>query len=139
MGKLILLTLTTIDGCASNLEGIKEWGLKRDLYGVSDIYNNSDGVILDSMYLEQIDELLESTDTYCVYEPEPGKEKFTQRLFENRLIDEMYLYIFSYTMGAGIPLFSYKTRVSDLWKLVEAKVYNEDIIRLHYIRVNEDE
>nr|DAE76521.1 MAG TPA: hypothetical protein [Caudoviricetes sp.] len=28
MGKLIFLAMTTIDGCISNLAGIKEWGIE---------------------------------------------------------------------------------------------------------------
>lgn len=63
-------------------------------------------------------------------------ENLTRQLFEDRLVDEMYLYVFSYTVGSGIPLFSHNTGIPNYWKLEEAKVYNEEIVRLHYSRVN---
>ena len=38
--------------------------------------------------------------------------------------------------GSGIPIFSHNIKMSNHWKLEEAKVYNEEIVRLHYSRVD---
>lgn len=38
--------------------------------------------------------------------------------------------------GLGIPIFSHNIKMSNHWKLEEAKVYNEEIVRLHYSRVD---
>lgn len=136
MGKLVLLALTTIDGCISNLEGIKEWGLKWDIYGVTKIYDEADTFITERMGAETVAIIRESIDGYCLYVPEAGMEDFTRQIIEHGLVDELYLYVFSYTVGAGIPLFSHNIGTSNYWELEEAKVYNKEIVRLHYSRVD---
>lgn len=139
MGKLIFLAMTTIDGCISNLAGIKEWGLKRDVYGVTEIYDNADAFIQKGMDANVVSILRESVYGYCLYEPEPEMKELTWEVFEQNLVDELYLYIFSYTVGSGIPIFSHDIKMSNHWKLEEAKVYNEEIVRLHYSRVDTTE
>lgn len=139
MGKLILLAMTTIDGCISNLAGAKEWGLKRDVYGITKICDKADTFILKGMEIKLVSAIRESVTGYCIYEPEPGMENLTRQIFAHRLVDELYLYMFSYTVGSGIPLFSHDTGASNCWKLEEAKMYNEEIIRLHYTRVDTSE
>lgn len=132
MGKLIFLAMTTIDGCVSNLAGVKEWGLKRSIYEITAMYDKADAFISKEMIPEAVAIIRKTVESYCIYEPEPDTENLTRQLFENRLVDEMYLYVFSYTVGSGIPLFSHNTGIPTYWKLEEAKVYNEEIVRLHY-------
>lgn len=139
MGKLIFLAMTTIDGCISNLAGIKEWGLKRDVYGVTEIYDNADAFIKKGMDANVVSIMRESVYDYCLYEPVPEMKDVTQEIFEQNLVDELYLYIFSYTVGSGIPIFSHDIKTSNHWKLKEAKVYNEETVRLHYSRVDTTE
>lgn len=139
MGKLIFLAMTTIDGCISNLAGIKEWGLKRDVYGVTEIYDNADAFIKKGMDANVVSIMRESVYDYCLYEPDPEMKDVTQEIFEQNLVDELYLYIFSYTGGSGVPIFSHDIKISNHWKLEEAKVYNEETVRLHYSRVDTTE
>lgn len=131
--------MTTIDGCISNLKGVKEWGLNRNIYGVSKIYDDADSLITKGMDARQVAILRESIGGYCVCESQPGMESLIRQLFEKRLVDELYLYVFSYTVGSGIPLFPLNAGVANYWKLEEAKVYNEEIVRLHYSRVDATE
>lgn len=139
MGKLIFLAMTPIDGCVSNLAGIKEWELKRNFYGITEMYDKADAFISNEMVPETVTIVRKTIDGYCIYEPAPGTENLTRQLFENRLVDEIYLYVFSYTLGSGIPLFPHNIGISNYWKLEEAKVYDEVMVRLHYIRVDRSE
>lgn len=139
MGKLIFLAMTTIDGCISNLAGIKEWGLKRDVYGITEIYDNADAFVKKGMDANVVSIMRKSVYDYCLYELDPEMKDVTREIFEQNLVDELYLYIFSYTVGAGIPIFPHAIKTSNHWKLEEAKVYNEEIVRLHYRRVDTTE
>lgn len=89
MGKLIFLAMTTIDGCISNLAGIKEWGLKRDVYGITELYDNSGAFIQKGMDANVVSILRESVCGYCLYEPEPKMEELTREVFEQNLVDEL--------------------------------------------------
>ena len=111
-------------------------GLKRDVYGITELYDNSDAFIQKGMDANVVSILRESVCGYCLYESEPKMEELTWEVFEQNLVDELYLYISSYTGGSGIPIFSHNIKMSNHLKLVEAKVYNEEIVRLHYSRVD---
>lgn len=132
MGKMIFLSMVTIDGCVSNLAGIREWGLKRDMYGITELYDNADALITKGMNAEIVETVRKNAEGYCLYEPEPDMGDLTREMFKRRIVDELYLYVFSYTVGSGIPLLSHDTTVANYWKLKEAKVYNEEIVLLHY-------
>lgn len=54
MGKLIFLAMTTIDGCVSNLAGVKEWGLKRNIYEITELYDKADAFISKEMVPEAV-------------------------------------------------------------------------------------
>lgn len=133
MGKMFFLAMTTVDGCISNLKGIKEWGLKRSSYGITEMYEKASAVIAQETSLREIIAIRENITGYCLYEA-TSDNGLTKQLFDNELVDELYLYVFSYTVGSGIPLFPVNVNVATYWKLEEAKVYNEEIVRLHYIK-----
>lgn len=134
MGKIVLLAMMTIDGCISNSEGIKEWGLNRDTYEITKLYADADMIITEDMTMKQVAALREKCKNFCFFEIRPGKEDFFKNLLDSQIIDELFIYLFSYTVGSGIPLFPHDIRISTIWKLEASHVYNEEIIRLHYVK-----
>ena len=61
-----------------------------------------------------------------------GGQTITHFLEED-LIDEMIITTIPVVLGAGIPLFGKLSRASD-WKLVQSRVFLNQVVQNHYIR-----
>lgn len=136
MGCVRLLALTTLDGYISNKEGLREWGLNRDAYGITDLYEGADFIISPEMSASDITSICDSREGYCLLEVTPKSVSMLKDLFKHKVINEIILYVFGYMSGSGIRLFSEDISVSSNWELKECKSYNKEILRLHYVRTS---